>query len=80
MPGIACLIVTLVVNYVGHRTRRWRTICGRTRDLPFPVTVAGLVALYGWLTPHLLRGYEAKRLIQRSSCSNTTCGDRTDCG
>lgn len=61
MPGIVCLVVTIIVNYIGHKTKLWRTICSTARDLPLPVVVAGLAAFYGWFTPHLLWRFKEKR-------------------
>lgn len=62
MPGLICLGFTVIVNYVGHKTKLWRTICSKARDLPLPVAVAGFAAFFSWFTPHLFWRYHDKRV------------------
>lgn len=57
MPGVVLLVSAVVTNYAQHRRHR-PTICSTTRRyLPAPIAGALLCAGFGWLLPHVLRGY-----------------------
>jgi hypothetical protein len=57
VPGVVLLAAAVAVNYGRHR-RGLSTICSTTRaHLPAPAAAALLVGGFGWLLPHVLRGY-----------------------
>lgn len=57
MPSMLLLLAALVTNYVRHRQNK-STICSTTRStIPRPYAAAGLLAVFGWLFPHVIRGY-----------------------
>lgn len=55
MPVWVCMIGTLVLNYVRHRTGR-STLCSSARTRVGPrAFVLGWVTLSAWLLPHYVR-------------------------
>jgi hypothetical protein len=49
---------TLVVNYVGHRTGWWTTICTNTRSrITFRQFLVGWTLLTAFMVPHIRHGY-----------------------
>lgn len=62
MPAVLLLASAVVMNYWQFKRRR-PTICQTfRRAVPRPVGAAFLVALFGWLFPHVLLGYPKRAL------------------
>lgn len=58
MPGVVLLVAAVVVNFIRHKMGL-TTICQTYREhVPRPLGVVILLSIFGWLLPHVFRGYD----------------------